>query len=232
MSEKHLQQETEDWERAACLQTKEVFFNHCDEGVFFTFVSRTDIIRSLASLTFSLFPHTLMCGSGKERRHGQTLKTRRTSVEICYVRARLGAHNEQRQNATSSIQIWHKKSPLVNKLQCVGQKLCDSNCRFYICRVSFSLASKCHVVIGEEEQLWNYIQAISRNHELLKTKKQDLELQFCLNRRQTPSPSLFWTSFCQPPSTSFSNTVKDHLTVFWCLLAVTPRPSGVYPNAN
>lgn len=59
--------------------TQRKFCNHCDEGVFFTFVSRTDIIRSLASLTFSLFPHTLMCGSGKERRDGQTLKTRRTA---------------------------------------------------------------------------------------------------------------------------------------------------------
>lgn len=118
-----------------------------------------------------------------------------TSVEVCYVRAWLGADNEQRQNATSSIQIWHKKSPLVNKLQCVRQKLCDSNCCFYICRVSFLLASKCHVVIGEEEHLWNYIQAISKNYELLKKNnkktKTNLELQFCLNRRQTPSPSLF-----------------------------------------
>lgn len=42
---------------------------HWDEDVYCTFVSRTDIILSLASLTFSLFPHTLMCGSaGKKKR--------------------------------------------------------------------------------------------------------------------------------------------------------------------
>lgn len=41
---------------------------HCDKDVYCTFVSRTDIIRSLASLTFSLFPHTLMCGSAGEKK--------------------------------------------------------------------------------------------------------------------------------------------------------------------
>lgn len=43
---------------------------HCDKDVYGTFVSRTDMILSLASLTFSLFPHTLMCGSaGGEKKH-------------------------------------------------------------------------------------------------------------------------------------------------------------------
>lgn len=37
---------------------------YCDnKDVYSTFVSSTDIILSLASLTFSLFPHTLMWGS-------------------------------------------------------------------------------------------------------------------------------------------------------------------------
>lgn len=48
---------------------------HCDKSVYFTFVSRTDIILSLASLTFSLFPHTLMWGSaGGENKQLVTLK--------------------------------------------------------------------------------------------------------------------------------------------------------------
>lgn len=35
-----------------------------------TFVSSTDMILSLASLTLSLFPHTLMCGSETKSQNG------------------------------------------------------------------------------------------------------------------------------------------------------------------
>lgn len=41
---------------------------HFNEDVNCTFVSRTDMILSLASLTLSLFPHTLMCGSAGEKK--------------------------------------------------------------------------------------------------------------------------------------------------------------------
>lgn len=56
---------------------------HCDKDVYCTFVSRTDMILSLASLTFSLFPHTLMCGSAgdkkkKKKRKRATLKVGET----------------------------------------------------------------------------------------------------------------------------------------------------------
>lgn len=44
---------------------------HCDKAVYCTFVSRTDIILSLASLTFSLFPHTLMWGSAGRKKGKQ-----------------------------------------------------------------------------------------------------------------------------------------------------------------
>lgn len=43
---------------------------HCNEALYCTFVSRTDIILSLASLTFSLFPHTLMWGSAGRKNKG------------------------------------------------------------------------------------------------------------------------------------------------------------------
>lgn len=57
---------------------------HWDKDVYCTFVSSTDMILSLASLTFSLFPHTLMCGSaGGEKRERETLKLAESMFSEC-----------------------------------------------------------------------------------------------------------------------------------------------------
>lgn len=124
-----------------------------DECVYCTFVSSTDIIRSLASLTFSLFPHTLMCGSAWGDRKRQTLNAgERQSLRMLSMSASarvwVSADKGQRQNvkvrhkSNPFNQTWQSSLEIVNKLQCTRQRLWDSNCCFDICRFSFESARK------------------------------------------------------------------------------------------
>lgn len=79
-----------------------------------------------------------------------------------------------------------QQSGCVNKLERVREKLCNSNCCFDICRVSFKSASN-HTVRGGGGTgvcvaLWNYIQEIHQSVQQHYKLQRIVLLQLSLNR--------------------------------------------------